>query len=134
MTEKSIAVIGLGYVGLPLAVEFGKIREVLGYDTNPSRIEELKNGIDCTLEVTKSELELANYLIYSNDVKDLQDCGIYIITVPTPIDSANRPELTPLKRASEMVSTVLAKANLVIYESTVYPGCTEEICVPILYF
>ena len=127
-----IAVIGLGYVGLPLAVEFGKQRETIGFDINLNRITELNSGIDNTLEVAKDELAKAADLTFTADLENIKQCGIYIVTVPTPIDAANRPYLTPLRRASETVASVLQKGDVVIYESTVYPGCTEEVCVPIL--
>lgn len=127
-----ISVIGLGYVGLPLAVEFGKIRPVLGFDINEGRIDELRSGKDSTLEVTEQELSTAKHLEFSSDRSQLVDCGIFIITVPTPIDTANRPDLTPIIKASETVGKVMKAGALVIYESTVYPGCTEEVCVPIL--
>lgn len=129
---KKIAVIGLGYVGLPLAVEFGKNRRVVGFDVNQGRIAELRTGIDSTLEVTSIELTEAKNLAYSSEVADLAECGIFIVTVPTPIDQANRPDLTPLIKASETVARALRQGGIVIYESTVYPGCTEEICVPVL--
>ncbi len=127
-----IAVIGLGYVGLPLAVEFGKSRRTLGFDINPKRISELKEGVDLTQEVSESELRQSSLLEFSDYSKDLINCGVYIVTVPTPIDSVNRPNLLPLKRATETVANALQKGDVVIYESTVYPGCTEEVCVPIL--
>ena len=127
-----IAVIGLGYVGLPLAVEFGKQRETIGFDINLNRITELNSGIDNTLEVAKDELAKAADLTFTADLENIKQCGIYIVTVPTPIDAANRPDLMPLRRASETVASVLQKGDVVIYESTVYPGCTEEVCVPIL--
>jgi len=130
--NSKIAIIGLGYVGLPLAVEFGKGRPVVGFDINQQRIDELTNGVDKTLEVTSEELSLSSNLSFSSQLSDIADCGIYIVTVPTPIDRANRPELTPLRKASESVASVLSKGNIVIYESTVYPGCTEEVCVPVL--
>lgn len=130
--EKKIAVIGLGYVGLPLAVEFGKKRPTLGFDINESRICELLNGDDSTLEVSEHDLSEANLLTFSSDDMDLNSCHIFIVTVPTPIDSVNRPDLTPIVKASETVGKHLNKGDLVIYESTVYPGCTEEVCVPIL--
>ena len=130
--EKKIAVIGLGYVGLPLAVEFGKKRPTLGFDINESRICELLNGDDSTLEVSEHDLSEANLLTFSSDEMDLNSCHIFIVTVPTPIDSVNRPDLTPIVKASEAVGKHLNKGDLVIYESTVYPGCTEEVCVPIL--
>ena len=127
-----IAIIGLGYVGLPLAVEFGKHRATLGFDINTTRIAELKSGHDNTLEVTSDELTHAKQITYSSNPSDLASCGIFIVTVPTPIDKANRPDLTPLIKASETVGKVIKSGAVVIYESTVYPGCTEEICVPIL--
>lgn len=130
-TEK-IAIIGLGYVGLPLAVEFGKMRPVLGFDINEGRIAELRSGTDSTLEVTDADLIAATQLQYSSDSAKLRECGIFIVTVPTPIDSANRPDLTPLIKASETVGKAMKAGAIVIYESTVYPGCTEEVCVPVL--
>lgn len=130
--NQKIALIGLGYVGLPLAVEFGKLRSVLGFDINETRIAELRGGTDITLEVASGDLAAATQLEYSNDRKKLEECGIFIVTVPTPIDNANRPDLTPLVKASETVGKALKAGAIVIYESTVYPGCTEEICVPIL--
>lgn len=129
---KKIAIIGLGYVGLPLAIEFGKIREVVGFDINEKRISDLKNGKDITLEIEKKELKSSKYLKYTANPKDLTDCQIYIITVPTPVDSTNRPDLKPLESASSTVGKVIKKGAIIIYESTVYPGCTEEICIPIL--
>ena len=130
--QKKIAIIGLGYVGLPLAVEFGKVRPVLGFDINQVRIAELKSGKDSTLEVDSEGLSLAHHLQYSSSEKDLESCGIFIVTVPTPIDTANRPDLTPLVKASETVGKALRSGAIVIYESTVFPGCTEEVCVPVL--
>ena len=132
LDEKCIAVIGLGYVGLPLAVEFGKKRPTLGFDVNSTRISELRSKIDRTLEVSSAELSKATELTFSSDVADLDTCAIFIITVPTPIDSVNRPDLSFLVKASETVGKALSLGDLVIYESTVYPGCTEEICVPVL--
>ena len=132
MIKRKISIIGLGYVGLPLAVEFGKKRSVIGFDISESRINELKNGIDNTLEVTDLELKEAIQLSYTNDLNDIKDCEIFIITVPTPIDKDKRPDLTPLEKSSESVGSVLKKGDIVIYESTVYPGATEEKCVPIL--
>ncbi len=128
----SIAIIGLGYVGLPLAVEFGKKFNTVGFDINKPRIEELISGIDNTLEVDSDELKQARKLSYTTELDDIKDCNIYIVTVPTPIDSHKRPDLTPLEKASETVGKVLTKDDIVIYESTVYPGATEEVCVPIL--
>lgn len=130
--QEKIAIIGLGYVGLPLAVEFGKHRPVLGFDINQARIAELESGKDSTLEVTPDDLSAANQLSYSSNLDDLKSCGIFIVTVPTPIDKANRPDLTPLVKASETVGKAIKAGALVIYESTVYPGCTEEVCVPVL--
>lgn len=127
-----IAVIGLGYVGLPLAVEFGKRRDVIGFDINPKRISELRVGRDHTLETTSEELKTARQLVFTSETADLRDCGIFIVTVPTPIDGANRPDLTPLIKASETVGKVMPQGAIVIYESTVYPGATEEVCVPVL--
>jgi UDP-N-acetyl-D-galactosamine dehydrogenase len=129
---QKIAVIGLGYVGLPLAVEFGKVRPVVGFDINVVRIAELDAGKDSTLEVTTEDLRVARYIEYTSDITKLADCKIFIVTVPTPIDTANRPDLTPIIRASEMVGNAMKRGAIVIYESTVYPGCTEEVCVPIL--
>lgn len=127
-----IAVIGLGYVGLPLAVEFGKIRPVMGFDINATRIDALKAGHDSTLEVSKVELGEAVHLRFSSDPAELAQARIFIVTVPTPIDAAKRPDLTPLIRASETVGRALKAGDIVIYESTVYPGATEEDCVPVL--
>jgi UDP-N-acetyl-D-galactosamine dehydrogenase len=127
-----IAVIGLGYVGLPLAVEFGKIREVIGFDVNDGRITALRDGHDATLEVGSEELQSAHHLRYSSDPSDLRSVRIFIVTVPTPIDGSKRPDLSPLIRASETIGAVLKAGDVVIYESTVYPGATEEDCVPVL--
>jgi UDP-N-acetyl-D-glucosamine/UDP-N-acetyl-D-galactosamine dehydrogenase len=129
---KKIAVIGLGYVGLPLAVEFGKKQEVVGFDINQSRVNELLSGKDSTLEVTPDELKQASQLVFSSNIDDIKDCNIYIVTVPTPIDDANAPDLMPLRKASSMLATVIKKDDVVIYESTVYPGATEEVCIPII--
>jgi UDP-N-acetyl-D-glucosamine/UDP-N-acetyl-D-galactosamine dehydrogenase len=129
---EKIGIIGLGYVGLPLAVEFGKILQVVGFDINQSRINELKNGIDRTLEVDKEELESAKRLNFSSDPNDLKLVNYFIVTVPTPVDEYHVPDLRPLQLASKTVGSVLKKGDIVIYESTVYPGCTEEVCVPIL--
>lgn len=128
----TIAVVGLGYVGLPLAVEFGLRRKVLGFDINPNRIEELRAGQDATLEVAPEALRSAQHLRFSADPKDLRECQVFIVTVPTPVDQANRPNMTPLVKASETVGQAMAQGAIVIYESTVYPGATEEICVPVL--
>lgn len=131
MMEK-IGIIGLGYVGLPLAVEFGKILDVVGFDINQSRIDELKTGYDRTLEVDKQELTSATRLSFSSDPQELKSVNYFIVTVPTPVDEYKTPDLTPLIKASETVGKVLKKGDVVIYESTVYPGCTEEDCVPVL--
>jgi len=130
--DTRIAVIGLGYVGLPLAVEFGKRYLTTGFDINRSRIAALISGHDSTLEVDTAALESAAHLSYTTDVDKLKTCNIYIVTVPTPIDIHKRPDLSPLEKASETVGKVLSKDDIVIYESTVYPGATEEVCVPIL--
>ena len=132
MNNKKIALIGLGYVGLPLAVEFGKKRTVIGFDINQARINDLKNGIDSTLETTLQELKDSIHLRYTTNLEDVKECTIFIVTVPTPIDKHKRPDLTPLEKSSEAVGSILKKGDIVIYESTVYPGATEEICVPIL--
>lgn len=130
--NQPIAIIGLGYVGLPLAVEFGKKRSVVGFDINAKRITELQGGHDHTLETTPEELKAATQLAFTSYADDLHDCAVFIVTVPTPIDNANRPDLTPLVRASETVGKVMRQGAIVIFESTVYPGATEEVCVPVL--
>jgi UDP-N-acetyl-D-galactosamine dehydrogenase len=127
-----IGVVGLGYVGLPLAVEFGKHFQTLGFDIKADRIAELEAGRDSTLEVTRQELKSAAHLSFTTRVEELRKCRVFIVTVPTPIDGYKRPDLTPLVRASETVGKALKKGDVVVYESTVYPGCTEEVCVPIL--
>jgi UDP-N-acetyl-D-galactosamine dehydrogenase len=127
-----VAIIGLGYVGLPLAVEFGKKRSVVGFDINAKRIAELQAGHDHTLETEPEELQAAEYLRFSTQLEDLRACTCFIITVPTPIDEHKRPDLTPLIKASETVGKVLKRGDIVIYESTVYPGATEEDCIPVL--
>jgi len=127
-----LAIVGLGYVGLPLAVEFGKHYDTLGFDINRTRIDELRTGEDKTLEVDAAELAAARRLTFSATLDDLRACNVYIVTVPTPIDAAKRPDLTPLVKASQTLAQVLKPGDLVVYESTVYPGCTEEVCVPIL--
>lgn len=132
LSELKIAVIGLGYVGLPLAVEFGKKVPVVGFDIYQKRIDELKSGQDHTLEVSPEELEQAQYLSYSANLDDLKDCNFFIVTVPTPIDEFKQPDLTPLVKASESIGKVLSANNIVVYESTVYPGATEETCIPVL--
>lgn len=127
-----ICIIGLGYVGLPLAHAFSSKFEVVGFDINTLRVEELNNGFDRTLELTSEEVKqsLKNGMIFSTNLDDIKDCNIYIVTVPTPIDSSNRPDLSPLVKSSQMIGKVLKKDDIVIYESTVYPGVTEEVCVP----
>lgn len=131
-SNRPIAIIGLGYVGLPLAVEFGKKRQVIGFDINAKRIAELQGGRDHTLETTPEELKAAAQLAFTSHADDLRDCAVFIVTVPTPIDNANRPDLTPLIKASETVGKVMPAGAIVIFESTVYPGATEEVCVPVL--
>lgn len=132
LNNVKLAVIGLGYVGLPLAVEFGKKYPVIGFDINAKRVSELQAGQDHTLEVDSEELSSAQYLTYSTSLEALRACNVYIVTVPTPIDEHKQPDLTPLIKASETIGKVLKKGDLVIYESTVYPGATEENCVPVL--
>ena len=128
----SIAIIGQGYVGLPLAIEFGKKHQTIGFDINIDRIEDLKNGIDHTNEATPEQLSSAQELTFSSDINDIKASTIYIVTVPTPIDEFKTPDLKPLRAASQMLGEILKKGDIVIYESTVYPGCTEEVCVPLL--
>ena len=132
LSQKKIAVIGLGYVGLPLAVEFGKKYSTLGFDINQKRIAELSEGYDRTLESNKEEIEASKSLSFSSSIQDLPNNNIFIVTVPTPIDQFKAPDLTPLLKASEMLGKVIKRGDIVIYESTVYPGCTEEDCVPVL--
>jgi len=132
LQEIRLAIIGLGYVGLPLAVEFGKKRSVVGFDINQQRIEQLRVGNDLTLETTQDGIAAAKHLVYTTNPDDLRHCNCYIITVPTPIDEHKRPDLNPLIKASETVGKVLKQGDIVIYESTVYPGATEEDCVPVL--
>jgi UDP-N-acetyl-D-galactosamine dehydrogenase len=127
-----IGVVGLGYVGLPLAVEFGKRFNTVGFDVKTARVDELRNGHDSTLETDEHELAEATKLTYTTRLEDLKPCRVFIVTVPTPIDDYKRPDLTPLEKSSESVGRVLKKGDVVVYESTVYPGCTEEVCVPIL--
>jgi len=130
--NKKIAVIGLGYVGLPLAVEFGKKYSTLGFDINRNRIEELKNGEDRTLESNEAEIKSAMQLSFTHELETLKSSDVFIVTVPTPIDKFNAPDLGPILKASEMLGRIIKKGDIVIYESTVYPGCTEEDCVPVL--
>ena len=130
--EARLAIIGLGYVGLPLAVEFGKRFDTVGFDVKRERLDMLRKGVDVTLETSSEDLAAATRLKYSDDLESLRDRDIFIVTVPTPVDKYNRPDLTPLYRASETVGKAMKKGAIVIYESTVYPGCTEEECVPVL--
>ena len=132
LSELKIAIIGLGYVGLPLAVEFGKKVPVVGFDIHQKRIDELQSGQDHTLEVSPKELKQATHLSYTTNLQQLADCNIFIVTVPTPIDEFKQPDLTPLVKASESIAKVLKKGDVVVYESTVYPGATEEVCIPVL--
>jgi UDP-N-acetyl-D-galactosamine dehydrogenase len=132
LIDKRIGIIGLGYVGLPLAVAFGKKYTTLGFDINQKRIDELKRGEDHTLEVSKEELKSVTSLAFSSDPNDLTDCDFIIVTVPTPIDKNRQPDLTPLRKASEMIGKVIKPGSTVIYESTVYPGATEEVCIPLI--
>ena len=132
IADIKLAVVGLGYVGLPLAAEFGKHRKVIGFDINARRIAALKAGHDATLEVSDEELREAAGLHYTTDLADLATANVYIVTVPTPIDEHKRPDLSPLIKASATIGEVLKKGDIVVYESTVYPGATEEDCVPVL--
>ena len=132
LEQLKIAIIGLGYVGLPLAVEFGKHVATVGFDINLERIQALKNGIDHTLEVSEQQLKQTNFLNYSSDIQQLAESNFYIVTVPTPIDDFKQPDLTPLVKASQSIAGVLKKGDIVVYESTVYPGATEEVCIPVL--
>ena len=132
LSDLKIAIIGLGYVGLPLAVEFGKQVPVIGFDIHQKRIDELKSGQDHTLEVSPEELKQASKLSYSADLAELKNCNFFIVTVPTPIDDFKQPDLTPLIKASSSIAKVLKKGDVVVYESTVYPGATEEVCIPVL--
>lgn len=132
IAELRLAVVGLGYVGLPLAIEFGKLRSVVGFDINQTRVDELKSGQDHTLEASGEDLEEARFLSFTTNPDDLRRCNCFIVTVPTPIDAQKQPDLTPLIKASETIGKILKLGDIVIYESTVYPGATEEDCVPIL--
>jgi UDP-N-acetyl-D-galactosamine dehydrogenase len=132
LAELKIAIIGLGYVGLPLAVEFGKKTFVVGFDIYQKRIDELRSGQDHTLEVSPDELKEASQLTYTSNLDDLRDCNFFIVTVPTPIDDYKQPDLTPLIKASTSIGKVLKEGDIVVYESTVYPGATEEVCIPVL--
>ncbi|MCA4780534.1 Vi polysaccharide biosynthesis UDP-N-acetylglucosamine C-6 dehydrogenase TviB [Acinetobacter towneri] len=130
LSDLKIAIIGLGYVGLPLAVEFGKKLPVVGFDIQQKRIQELKSGQDHTLEVSPEELKQSTHLTYTANLEDLKDCNFFIVTVPTPIDEYKQPDLTPLVKASQSIGKVLKDGDIVVYESTVYPGATEEVCIP----
>ena len=132
INQLRVGVVGLGYVGLPLAVEFGRAYPTIGFDINAVRVAELESGSDATLEATDEELASATHLTFSTDVQALQGCNFYVVTVPTPIGDSNRPVLTPLRRASETLAGVIKKGDIVVYESTVYPGATEEFCVPFI--
>jgi len=132
LDNKNIAIIGLGYVGLPLAIEFGKKYQVTGFDINEKRVKELKLGHDFTLEVSDDDLKAAKNVTFSSSTKDLATANVFIVTVPTPIDENNTPDLTPLKKASSLIAGYIKKGDVVIYESTVYPGATEEVCIPIV--
>lgn len=132
LEDVKIAIIGLGYVGLPLAAEFGKHRSVVGFDINETRVAELRSGHDQTLEVSSDDLKAATQLTYTTNLEDLKSCNFYIVTVPTPIDDSNAPDLKPLQSASTSVGQVIKKGDIVVYESTVYPGATEEVCIPII--
>ncbi|MCP5214182.1 MAG: Vi polysaccharide biosynthesis UDP-N-acetylglucosamine C-6 dehydrogenase TviB [Pseudomonadales bacterium] len=132
ITTSKIAIIGLGYVGLPLAIEFGKKFSTLGFDVNSARIGELENGVDSTLEVGSGDFASAKMLRFSDDLETLRECNFYIVTVPTPIDKHRQPDLSPLRAASKTIGTVICPGDIVVYESTVYPGATEEVCIPII--
>jgi UDP-N-acetyl-D-galactosamine dehydrogenase len=132
LLNPKVGIVGLGYVGLPLAVEFGKRFHTVGFDIKAHRVDELRRGVDSTLEVDSKELAEATKLTYTTSLADLKPCRVFIVTVPTPIDEYKRPDLTPLEKSSESIGKVLKKGDVVVYESTVYPGCTEEVCVPIL--
>ena len=130
--KSKITIVGLGYVGLPLAIEFAKKRDVVGFDLNQNRINSLNNGYDENLETTKKELKASKNLVFTNKIIDTRDCKIFIVTVPTPIDNNKKPDLRMLKNASKLLGKIIKKKDIIIYESTVYPGVTEEICAPII--
>lgn len=132
LAQVRVAIIGLGYVGLPLAVEFGKKFPTLGFDVNQQRIDELRRGRDHTLEVSDAELQSADKLVFSTNIENLRQANFFIVTVPTPIDEHRQPDLTPLIRASETLGKVVKAGDIVVYESTVYPGATEEDCIPVI--
>src|SRR5690606_18804366 len=131
-SNPTLCIIGLGYVGLPLAVEFGKKVTTIGFDINQQRVDELRRGVDHTLELDSAELGEANFLRYTTNEDDIKGCDVYIVTVPTPINDSKQPDLTPLEKASQLLGRVIGKNSIVIFESTVYPGCTEEVCVPLI--
>ena len=130
LSDVKVAIIGLGYVGLPLAVEFGKKYPTVGFDINQSRVDELTKGHDFTLEVSSEELSSSVYMSYTSEISQLKNCNVYIVTVPTPIDEHKQPDLTPLIKASQLLAKVISVNDVVIYESTVYPGATEDVCLP----
>ena len=130
--DLKLAIIGLGYVGLPLAIEFGKKREVIAFDINQTRISELSKNIDSTKEVSLSEFKESTKISFTSDIREISNCNCYIVTVPTPIDATKEPDLVPLLNACEGLSSIIKKGDIVIFESTVYPGCIEEDCVPVL--
>lgn len=132
LEKVKIGVLGLGYVGLPLAVEFGKKIPTIGLDINQARVDELKSGRDSSLEVDPEELTTANLLEFTSDANELSECNFYIVTVPTPIDQHKQPDLSPLVGASKMLGKLLSKGDIAVFESTVYPGATEEVCVPLM--
>lgn len=131
-SNPTLCIIGLGYVGLPLAVEFGKKVTTIGFDINQQRVDELRRGVDHTMELDSAELGEANFLRYTTDEDDIKGCDVYIVTVPTPINDSKQPDLTPLEKASQLLGRVIGKNSIVVFESTVYPGCTEEVCVPLI--
>ena len=132
INEIKLGILGLGYVGLPLAIEFAKKRKVIGFDVNKKRIDELKSGLDKNLEFDKKTIDASKNLHFSNNDEDLKSLNCFVITVPTPIDKFKKPDLKLLIKASELIGNIIQKGNIIIYESTVYPGCLEEVCVPIL--
>ena len=130
--KTKIAIIGMGYVGLPLAIEFGKIKKTVGFDIDNLRVNQLSNGIDSSKEIDTEKFSESKFLSFTSNPKSIKNCNFFIITVPTPVDESNTPDLTFLESASSTIAKLLKKGDIVIYESTVYPGCTEEVCIPIL--
>ena len=130
--NSQLAIIGLGYVGLPLAMEFGKKRDVTAFDINKDRIKELKNGFDSTFEIASDDFKLSKNLYFTNNIDDIKNCKIFIVTIPTPVDHKNKPDLSLLKKCCEMLGSFIKKDDLIIFESTVYPGVTEEFCASII--